>query len=287
MKELEKRNFIGGAAIVASHIRSLGAQCNFISLVGEDEVASIVRQELSRQDINYTLLEDSSRPTTFKKRYMVENQKLFRVSRLEDHSLNCDIEDKLISRVEELAPASNSIVISDFVYGVMTKKVLDKVTSIAKDNNLLLLGDVQCSSQIGLITKFKDFSLLCPNEREARLALQDKESGLEIIGQKLLSETSSKYLIMKLGSEGFIAYDRSRSGELYSCSFPALSINPVDVTGAGDSVLSVMAAGLSSDQSLMETSAIACCIAALSVEQMGNTPITISSLIDYLQEILN
>ena len=92
---------------------------------------------------------------------------------------------------------------------------------------------------------------------------------------------------MKLGSEGFIAYDRSKSGLLYSYSFPALSINPVDVAGAGDSVLSVMAAGLSSNQSLLETSVIACCIAALAVEQMGNTPIPIKSLTDYLKEILN
>ena len=156
----------------------------------------------------------------------------------------------------------------------------------SEEIQFITFGDVQCSSQIGLVTKFKNFSLLCPNEREARLALQDKESGLEIIGQKLLSETSSKYLIMKLGSEGFIAYDRSKTGSLYSYSFPALSINPVDVAGAGDSVLSVMAAGLS-NQSLMETSAIACCIAALAVEQMGNTPIPLKSLKDYLKEILN
>ena len=287
LKELQKKDFIGGAAIVASHIRSLGAKCDFISIVGNDNTAEIVKKELSKQDINYTLLVDSSRPTTFKKRYIVDNQKLFRVSRLEDHSISSELENKLISKVEELAPNSNSIVISDFVYGVITEKTLEKITLIAKKYNLLLFGDVQCSSQIGLVTKFKNFSLLCPNEREARLALQDKDSGLEIIGQKLLSETSSKYLIMKLGSEGFIAYDRSKSGLLYSYSFPALSINPVDVAGAGDSVLSVMAAGLSSNQSLLETSVIACCIAALAVEQMGNTPIPVKSLTDYLKEILN
>ena len=179
------------------------------------------------------------------------------------------------------------ILISDFVYGVITEKILKRIYEIAKENNLYIFGDVQCSSQIGLVTKFKNFSLLCPNEKEARLALQDKESGLEILGQKLLSATSSKYLIMKLGSEGFISYDRSKTGSLYSYSFPALSTNPVDVAGAGDSVLSVMAAGLSSNQSLMETSAIACCMAALAVEQMGNTPIPIELLTDYLKDILS
>ena len=90
----------------------------------------------------------------------------------------------------------------------------------------------QCSSQIGLVTKFKNFTLICPNEKEARIALQDKESGLEIISTKLFSSTNSQMLIMKLGAQGFIAFDPSLDG-LTSQSFPALSANPVDVSGRG------------------------------------------------------
>ena len=81
--------------------------------------------------------------------------------------------------------------------------------------------------------------MLCPNEREARLALQDKDSGLEQLSQRLLQNTRSERLVMKLGPEGFIAYDRAKNGQLSSQSFPALSVNPLDVAGAGDSLLAL------------------------------------------------
>ena len=86
---------------------------------------------------------------------------------------------------------------------------------------------------------------------------------------------------MKLGAEGFIAYDNS-APKIRTQSFPALSVNPVDVTGAGDSLLAVMAIGLSSNQNLISTSAIGCCMASISVETMGNSPISKDKLIEKL-----
>ena len=109
---------------------------------------------------------------------MVENQKLFRVSRLEEHNLDTEVEDQVISQIEKLAPKAQGIVLSDFVYGVVTPRILEVVHELAKKHNLMLFGDLQCSSQWN-ITLLRSFSLLCPNEREARFALQDKSSGLE------------------------------------------------------------------------------------------------------------
>ena len=156
---------------------------------------------------------------------------------------------------------------------------------MAKQHNLLLFGDLQCSSQIGSVTRFKGFSLLCPNEREARLALQDKDSGLEQLSQRLLHNTQCERMVMKLGPEGFIAYDREANGTISSQPFPALSVNPLDVAGAGDSLLALFATGLASGQDMMPTAALACCMAALAVETMGNTPISAAALRNNLQEL--
>ena len=92
---------------------------------------------------------------------------------------------------------------------------------------------------------------------------------------------------MKLGSEGFIAYDRKEDLSLSSQPFPALSANPVDVAGAGDSLLAVMATGISSKQSMMTTASIACCMSSLAVESMGNKPISIDKLRKTIQENLD
>ena len=191
------------------------------------------------------LIKDSSRPTTFKKRYIVESQKLFRVSRLEDHKLSKSIENKVISKLREYANVVDGIVISDFVYGVMTQRIIDEIIALSKKYSLLVFGDLQCSSQVGDITNFKEFALLCPNEKETRIALKDNESGLEKLSQILIEKTKTERLIMKLGADGFIAYDNSAKDlkKLRTQFFPALSVNPVDVAGAGDSLLSVMAVG--------------------------------------------
>lgn len=286
VKELEHKNFIGGAAVVAAHISALGAKCDLVSVVGNDDTGKIVRQELANLQIGDGIIIDQSRPTTFKKRYLVENQKLFRVSRLEEKNINRETEDLIINKLKLLAPDSQGIVISDFVYGVITPRILKEVLELANTHDLMLFGDLQCSSQVGSITKFKNFTLLCPNEREARLALQDKDSGLEQISQKLLKITQTKQLVMKLGADGFIAYDRSEAGQIKNQPFPALSVNPLDVAGAGDSLLALFATGLASGQAMMTTAALACCMAALAVETMGNTPINATALRNNLREML-
>ena len=71
---------------------------------------------------------------------MVENQKLFRVSRLNDHFLDRSVEQELIKKLEEIAPDIDGIVVSDFVYGVITPKVLDKVIELSKKYNLKTFG---------------------------------------------------------------------------------------------------------------------------------------------------
>ena len=286
VRELERKNFLGGAAVVAAHINALGARCDLISVVGTDNTAELVRQKLAAQGIGDGLSSDASRPTTFKKRYVVENQKLFRVSRLEEHSLDAAIENQVITQLKRLAPDARGIVVSDFVYGVITPRILEVVQQLAQEHNLMLFGDLQCSSQVGSVTRFKGFSLLCPNEREARLAMQDKVSGLEQLSQHLIQITHSKRLVMKLGPEGFIAYDRATNGQLCSQAFPALSVNPLDVAGAGDSLLALFATGLASGQAMMLTAALACCMTALAVETMGNTPISASALRSSLEEML-
>ena len=85
--------------------------------------------------------------------------------------------------------------------------------------------------------------------------------------------------------EGFIAYESSDYSQSRQ-AFPALSVAPLDVAGAGDSVLAVMATGLASGDPLMHTAALATCMASLAVTRMGNTPINIDELRETMEKIL-
>ena len=147
-----------------------------------------------------------------------------------------------------------------------------------------LFGDLQCSSQVGKVTKFNKFDLITPTEKEARIALDDNESGIEWIANTLLDNTHTKNMLMKLGSDGFIAYSGRNLG--YRQDFPALTVNPVDVTGAGDSLFAAMSVSLVSNASLIEASAIGACMASLAVQEVGNIPITKSRLDSHIVDIL-
>ena len=149
----------------------------------------------------------------------------------------------------------------------------------------MLFGDLQCSSQVGDIKKFVDFDLICPTEKEARIAIDTKEFGIEWVANKTIEKTRSKNLVMKLGAEGFITYETKKDGFINRQYFPALNVNPLDVTGAGDSLIAAFAVGLTSGLSLMESSVLGAIIASIAVQNMGNLPVNNHQLIEYIKGI--
>jgi len=284
LRELNTREYAGGAAVVAMHVSALGAECRYLSVVGKDQNAVIAEQELERLNVDHILLEDNSRPTTFKIRYLVNNQKMFRVSRMKEHSISRQVEDQIIKEIKVASSQVRGIVISDFVYGVITPRVLEAITKLSKKNHLLVFGDLQCSSQVGNVSKFKNFDLICPTERESRIALGTQDEGVEWVAKTLIKETNTRNLVMKLGSEGFISYESETDGFINRQHFPAMSINPVDVTGAGDSLLAALSVGLCSGATLMQSSAIGTGMASLVVQQIGNIPISCQDLKNHLRK---
>lgn len=285
VKELDNREFIGGAAVVASHVKALGGQCDYISVVGDDSQSNQVSEVLKDRGINASLFVDNTRPTTYKTRYMVENQKLFRVSRIKDHRISERIESEIIKKITKLAPKLDGIMISDFVYGVITPEVISSVVNLAKKYNFKLFGDLQCSSQVGKVTKFIGFDLITPTEKESRIALNDNENGIEWIANTLLSQTKSKNMLIKLGSDGFIAYGNEEVSQRQN--FPALTSNPVDVSGAGDSLFAAMSVSLSSGSDVVEASVFGTCMASLAVKEVGNIPINKEKLSYCIENIFN
>ncbi len=283
VREITKKNFIGGAAIVASHIKSLGSYCDYVSVVGSDKTRTFLESKLHSQKINFNLITDPNRPTTLKKRYIVENQKIFRVSKLENKFVEKEIEEKIINTIKNKANQINTLVISDFNYGVITNRILEEITKIARKNNISLIGDVQCSSQIGHVTKLKNFDLICANEKEVRISLNDNVSGIENLCLDLVKKTSCKNLIIKLGSKGLILYKYNEKKKLISQPFPALNIHPIDTAGAGDSLLATMACGISGGLPIEIATAISCFVTSLSVERMGNIPIKKNVLKDRIE----
>ena len=275
VRELENKEYVGGAAVVVRHLAALGAKCSFVSVTGSDEPGKLVMKALKKDNIQANLVVDSERPTTFKIRYMVGHQKLLRVTRLQDHYINEKIENEIIRFIEAVSDNINGIVVSDFVYGVITPKVLESISKIAEKKNIKLFGDVQSSSQIGNVAKFEKFDLITPTERESRIAMDDKYNGLELLGANLIKKTNSRNLVITLADKGFIAFQYNQKEDfIKSQHFPALCVNPVDVLGAGDALLAGFSLSMCAGADLMEAAALAAGVASIEVSKIGNTPVT-------------
>ncbi len=277
LKELETKRFVGGSAIVARHVNALGAQCHFVSVVGDDMAGREVEDELKREGVLTNLVIDPSRPTTSKTRFMVDTQKLVRVSRLKEHDIAKTIERKILKIIEEKIDKVHGIIISDFVYGCVTQNVLNNIQTMAKHHGVKLYGDLQCSSQVGNVLKFTDFFALFPTEREVRIALGNKSDGVEYLARKVFEASRCENLVFKFGAEGFVCYSKGSRADSRE-HFSALVSDPVDVSGAGDTLLATMSVFLAGGATLMEAGAIGAQAAGLVVKKLGNMPIEISEL---------
>ena len=90
---------------------------------------------------------------------------------------------------------------------------------------------------------------------------------------------------MKLGASGFVAYSKNKQGFITREHFPALSHNPLDVTGAGDSLIASLSLALSSGFNFMESCAMGASIASLAVETIGNKPVSNERLVAFLEKL--
>ena len=212
---------------------------------------------------------------------------MFRVSRLREHPISSEIEGQFIEKINEFAQGINAIMISDFVYGVITPNIQQHIVDLCRERKIQLIGDLQCSSQIGNVAKFKNFNLITPTEREARIALGKQEEGIEWIANKLIEETYSEKLVLKLGAEGFISYSKNNDNSLERHYFPAINSNPLDVAGAGDALLSALACGLSSNSCWKNTCALSAIVASLAVQRLGNVPIKKEEVQDFVGKVFS
>ena len=100
-----------------------------------------------------------------------------------------------------------------------------------------------------------------------------------------MQELESNELLITLGSGGFIAYSKQSDGFMNRQHYPAMTVSPVDVAGAGDSLFAAMSACITSGATLMEASAIGACMASLAVREVGNQPISCNKIKNYLSRI--
>jgi rfaE bifunctional protein kinase chain/domain len=277
---VDKRRFFGGAGIVAAHCKSLGAKTSLITVIGEDETSLWAAQKSAEYRLESLSVVDVNRPTTLKQRYRSGTQTLLKISHLTQDFLEREKEDELIENFLKIAQEIEVLILSDFSYGVLSPRVVEKILLIASKYGIFVSADSQSSSQIGNLGKFKNVNLISATEREARLELKDNTSGLVIVAEGLRKELRSVNLLLKMGGDGVLISAENREGQMMATDeIAAINKKPVDTSGAGDSMLVGASLALATGASIYEAALIGSILAGMQVGRLGNIPIS--------QEILN
>lgn len=281
---VDSRKYFGGAGIVAAHCRSLGSGTTFITVTGDDETSRWASEKSAEYGVDSLKVIDFTRPTTLKQRFRSGTQTLLKLSHLNQDFLDTQKETELVEHFRKLAPSLDVLIFSDFSYGVLSPKVVDEILRISKEHGLFVSADSQSSSQIGNLGKFKKIDFISATEREARLELKDGTSGLVVVAESLRDYLETRYLLLKLGADGVLISGQDKSGRMIATDeIGAINKNPVDTSGAGDSMLAGASLALASGASIHEAALVGSLLAAIQVGRLGNVPIAQESINAFLQ----
>jgi len=274
-------DFIGGSAIVAAHGAGLGAKVKYVSMIGKDTAGKFAKKTLHKYGVDAHLFEENDRSTSIKQRYKTQNKTLIRINKLQDLSISVKLQDEVIKLFEKLLHNQDAVIFSDFNYGFLPSRMVEILIKKIKKKKIFIAADSQSSSQIGDINKFKNIDLITPTEREARIALRNNEDGLIILANKIRNLTKSKHVILKLNQQGIII-NNYKNKSMPTSKLAALNMNPIDVAGAGDSLLTTTILALCAGGNIYESSYLSSIAAAMQLANIGNIPLQQKKLISEL-----
>lgn len=279
----EKR--LGGAANVALNIEAMGATPIICSVLGNDDSSKDFQQIMYQNNMDRRgIVTSDNRMTTMKSRVIGNNMHIVRVDEESTHPLSEMEEDLLLDRIVRTVKALpiDAIIFQDYDKGCITPRIIEEVTALAQRKKILTTVDPKHRN----FASFKNVGLFKPNLKELREGLNieiDDSSDERMMhdlleASKLLHERQNiDIVLITLSSKGMYACD-FRCGTPQTVLVPACVHSVSDVSGAGDTVISVITLALASGMSLNDAVCCANIAGGLVCEQVGVVPIDVEKL---------
>ncbi|HKY29305.1 MAG TPA: bifunctional ADP-heptose synthase [Pyrinomonadaceae bacterium] len=240
----------GGAANCAMNLVSLGAQVSLIAAVGEDAAGRALIEKLEAAGVDCDgVLAVPQLQTTTKVRILAgqlhsTRQQVIRIDYDGNVTPKQDLQKQLIDKIVARGPHSDAVIISDYNYGVADKKISNAVQAVASNKTIPVLIDSRFR-----LSDFPAFTSATPNADEVEQLLGrplENDSDLEAAAEEMRNRLSYRALLVTRGSHGMVLFEDGVA-PLY---IPAVGASePVDVTGAGDSVIATYTLAIASDAS--------------------------------------
>jgi D-glycero-beta-D-manno-heptose-7-phosphate kinase len=269
---------LGGAANVVQNLKSLGVTPYLVSLCGNDNTGNLLREKLEQSGCTSDgLVASRHRSTTIKTRIMARHQQIVRVDSETVSDLTNEESGAMWETVSSRLPKVEGVIISDYSKGVVSKPFIARILSACKKRALFVAIDPK-ERHFDL---YKGVSVITPNLKEAHAALglpnahvNDRE--IEALGWKIVKKFTLPYLLITLSERGLALFERDSHSFSH---LPTVARNVFDVTGAGDTVISVYAAAITSGAQPIEAAYLSNHAAGIIVGELGTACVTPQSLL--------
>jgi D-beta-D-heptose 7-phosphate kinase/D-beta-D-heptose 1-phosphate adenosyltransferase len=267
---------LGGAGNVVNNLVALGAQVAVCSVVGEDANGAALLEDFSRRNVSAeAVFRDPLRRTSRKTRVVASNQQIVRIDRESREALTTDMEEQVCAWIASQADRFNVILVSDYLKGVLTPRVIETIVAAAADKKIPVLVDPKGTD----FSRYRGATLLTPNRKEAEaasgLAIRDSAS-LEQAAGLIMEKAGLEHLLITRSEEGMSLF--SRSAEVVH--IPTVAREVFDVSGAGDTVLASLAVGVAAGLNMGEAARLANIAAGIAVGKLGTSTVSPDEIIN-------
>ncbi|RJQ76889.1 MAG: bifunctional D-glycero-beta-D-manno-heptose-7-phosphate kinase/D-glycero-beta-D-manno-heptose 1-phosphate adenylyltransferase HldE [Desulfobacteraceae bacterium] len=266
---------LGGAGNVALNLVSLGCRATVIGLCGADSTARTLRELICQKGLVDRLVVDELRPTITKTRIMAQKQQMLRLDEESTHAMGSEAAEKVHAAVSEALTRCHALILSDYGKGLFASEAfVQEVIRTARRLGKPVLVDPKGADW----KRYHSADGVTPNTAELEAvaggSMDGAEARLIAAARQIRSRYDLKWLLVTRGPQGMCLIDASGEPVL----IPAQAREVYDVSGAGDTVIATLAAGLAAGLALTEAARTANLAAGIVVGKLGTQPILWSEL---------
>ena len=211
---LERRDYLGGAAMIARHLAGLGAEPTLLASLGTDDASDAAMDDLEAAGVHVLAIRNRKRIAT-RTRFVVDTQKLFTLEECPVIPTDSGNERYVLEQVKKLGGEASSLVMYDAGLGLLTDSLALAVLEVAHVGEKNEAYGRLCGGTAGSrgrLSRMRGADLLVASERAIRMAMRDHEQGISALAYRTLNELKSSALFTPLGKKGLLAFDQSAPG---------------------------------------------------------------------------
>jgi D-glycero-beta-D-manno-heptose-7-phosphate kinase len=275
---------LGGAGNVVKNLSSFQVHTGIMGRIGEDEkgkkALDLLKSEFTDESSIF-LLKDKSIPTILKTRVIAAHQQVCRVDHEKIENISLEDETKILNYLHGSLDNYQGIILSDYDKGFLTPSLIQKIIELAVKKNIFISADPQVSHFFA----YRGISVMTPNHHEAGKALGRKlnsEREIELANEEICEKLGSESMMITRGDKGLSIYTKKDSKHTH---IPTVAKQVFDVTGAGDTVISLYTLFRVSGLSEVESSLLANAGAGIVVEKLGAETVSRDELSKSMKQV--